>query len=151
MHRCSKGEMTVSGSKDYRLRVHGQDGFPDCQCMAFVMNRNKRKKELDLVGKNSTVGGTCKHLDWHLNEMCDWQGEPRLDGKCPKCGADTVEAVVETFSTGRVKGTAATEPAKAAAKSAKKKMPTQAEIDADFEKAKEGFLSILNNLEAGAA
>jgi len=78
-----------SSSKQYRVRAFMPNEPDTCDCMAFVMARNKAG------GKNSGAVGHCKHIDKVRREVCPWiegHREPqKIPGVCPLCGGPTTE------------------------------------------------------------
>lgn len=145
MYQCTKGELEVrsdSSNKTYTIRAHGRYGLPDCSCTAYGIARNRKIRELGLTGKGAEIAGTCKHLNRHLGELCEWQGNDRVDGECPKCGAPIVRAMAEYQNDGRLKGTHLTQPSPVA----NAPLMNAQEIDVEAERVKASLTALLESM-----
>lgn len=72
-----------SSDKVYEVRMW-LDGEPtSCNCVAWVMKRNKMKK----AGDTGPV--ECKHVKQVLASVCHWEGD--ATDKCPLCGGPLVD------------------------------------------------------------
>lgn len=108
MQRCKKmsdiareGVMFQSESsagKEYRVFAFRLNEMDSCNCIAFVMARNKEAKRLGLKDKGVSAAGLasdCKHLREVRRVTCQWtqksEDEYRYDETCPKCGGPVVE------------------------------------------------------------
>lgn len=108
MQRCKKmsdiareGVMFQSESsagKEYQVFAFRLNEMDHCNCIAFVMARNKEAKRQGLKEQGISAAGLasdCKHLREVRRVTCQWtqhsEDEYRYDETCPNCGGPVVE------------------------------------------------------------
>jgi hypothetical protein len=87
-----------SSDKEYSCFAFRLNDIDVCDCVSFVMNRNKEAKRLGLKERGISAAGLasdCKHLRQIRKVTCQWtqksESEYRYDETCPQCGGPVVE------------------------------------------------------------